>query len=85
MRKRRIVAESQGGDTAPRRQGPGSGLASRGMRSLGRGLQAIALIVLLVGLLFGMQGGRDAMSWELGLLIGGVAIFLIGLQLQRRG
>ncbi len=55
------------------------------MRSLGRGLQAIALIVLLVGLLFGMQGGRDAMSWELGLLIGGVAIFLIGLQLQRRG
>jgi len=55
------------------------------MHSLGRGLQALALVLLLVGLLFGMQGGRHAMSLELGLLIGGVGIFLLGLRMQRRG
>lgn len=54
------------------------------MRKLGRGLQLFALVLLLVGLLFGLERGPSAMSLELGCLAVGVCLFLIGLKLQKR-
>lgn len=52
---------------------------------IGRGLQALALVMLMVGLLFGLEErGANAMALELGFLVGGVAVFWVGLQLQRR-
>ena len=54
------------------------------MRAVGRFLQASALVVLLVGLFFGLEGGPHAMARELGLLAAGVILFLAGLGLQRR-
>lgn len=54
------------------------------MRKLGRGLQLLALVLLLVGLFFGLERGPNAMSLELGLLGAGAGLFLLGLQLQKR-
>lgn len=56
------------------------------MRTLGRALQVLGLVLPLTGLLLALQSGRsmDAMSWEFGLLVAGVAVFWAGLQIQRR-
>jgi len=54
------------------------------MRSLGRALQALGLVLPLVGLLYGLERRSDAMTMELGLLVAGVVVFLLGWQLQRR-
>ena len=53
------------------------------VRKLGRALQLVGLVVPLVGLMHGLQRGPRAEAWELGLLAGGVAVFLLGWQLQR--
>ena len=55
------------------------------MRSLGRGLQLLGLVLLPVGLIYGLQRGTHAMGLEVGFGLAGVAAFLLGLQLQRRG
>lgn len=52
--------------------------------SLGRGLQILGLVLLPMGLLYGFEGGQNAMSLELGFLVAGAAVFLIGLRLDRR-
>jgi len=54
------------------------------MRSFGRALQVLGLVLLPVGLIYGMEGGPSAMSLEVGFGLAGVAIFLLGLQLQRK-
>ena len=59
-------------------------LAFAGMHVFGRALQVLGLVLPLTGLMLSIQSGRgmDAMSYEFGMLVGGVAIFWIGLQLQ---
>jgi len=54
------------------------------MRALGRALQLLGLVLPLTGLMISLQskGGMQAMSYEFGMLVGGVALFWIGLQLQ---
>jgi len=42
-------------------------------------------VLPLLGLLYGFERGPNAMSLELGFLVAGAAIFLIGLKLQRCG
>lgn len=42
------------------------------------------LIMPLVGLLHGIQGGPRAEAWELGMLAGGAGVFLLGWRLQKR-
>ena len=54
------------------------------MRATGRALQVLGLILLPLGVLFALEGGPHAMSLEIGLGLAGVAVFLLGLQLQRR-
>lgn len=54
------------------------------MRSLGRLLQLVGLVLLPVGLLLGMDGGPNAMGLEISFGLAGVAVFLAGLALQRR-
>ena len=56
------------------------------MRTLGRGLQALGLVLPLTGLMMALQagGGMDAMSYEFGLLVLGVVVFWIGLQIQKK-
>ncbi len=54
------------------------------MRTLGRALQALGLILPILGLLFGLERTANAMPLELGLLAGGAAVFLIGWQLQQK-
>ena len=54
------------------------------MRKLGRGLQLFALVLLLVGLFFGLERGPNSMSLELGCLGVGACLFLLGLRLQKR-
>jgi len=49
------------------------------MRSAGRALQLLGLVLLPVGILMGESSlGSDAMAWEFGLLALGAALFLIG-------
>jgi len=49
------------------------------MRSAGRALQLLGLVLLPVGILMGESTlGSDAMAWEFGLLAFGAALFLIG-------
>lgn len=55
------------------------------MRAIGRALQATGLAVVLVGLIFGIERGPDAMALEIGFSLAGVALFLVGLQFQRKG
>ena len=55
------------------------------MRQLGRTLQLAGLTMPLVGLLWGLDRRESAMSVELGLLLGGVCIFLIGWKIQGGG
>jgi len=38
-----------------------------------------------VGLILGMEGGPNAMALEIGFTLAGIALFLVGLQLQRKG
>ena len=56
------------------------------MHALGRALQVLGLVLPLTGLMLSIQsrGGMDAMSYEFGMLVGGAAIFWVGLQLQRK-
>jgi len=54
------------------------------MRAVGRALQLLGLVLLPVGLLFGLDGGSRGMTLEIGFGLAGVAIFLLGLQLQKR-
>ena len=56
------------------------------MRGFGRALQTVGLVLPLTGLMMSLssRGGMDAMSFEFGLLAGGVALFWIGLTIQRR-
>ncbi len=56
------------------------------MRALGRGLQALGLVLPLTGLFMSLQkgGGMDAMSYEFGLLVLGVIVFWIGWEIQKR-
>ncbi len=53
------------------------------MRTLGRALQILALVMLPMGFLFGRERGPNAMTLEVGFLVGGVAVFLVGLSLQK--
>jgi hypothetical protein len=75
-RKRRNLAEC--GSSASLR------LASSVLSSAGRALQILGLVLLPMGLIYGFEGGPNAMSLELGFLAAGAAAFLIGLKLQRR-
>lgn len=55
------------------------------MRSLGRFLQLLGLVLPLTGLMMAIGGqGGEAMAFEMGLLGLGVVIFLVGLGIQRR-
>ena len=56
------------------------------MRMLGRALQVLGLVLPLTGLMISLQtkGGMSAMSYEFGMLIGGAAIFWVGLQIQAK-
>ncbi len=61
------------------------------MYSLGKGLQAIGLVIPLVGLFRafsegGLGGGssRSLAMWELGMLAFGVLLFLAGTALLRK-
>jgi hypothetical protein len=54
------------------------------MRAVGRALQFLGLVLLPAGLLLAWEGGPDAMALEIGFGLAGGAVFLIGLQLQRR-
>jgi hypothetical protein len=58
------------------------GAASSGLLLLGRGLQALGLVLLPVGLWHGMVHG-EGMTTELALLGAGVALFLIGTAILR--
>jgi hypothetical protein len=53
------------------------------MRGVGRGLQLTGLVLLPVGLLYGFEGGPNAMALEIGFLVAGVAAFLAGWRLSR--
>ena len=53
------------------------------MRLLGRTLQFLALVLLPIGFLFGKEGGPNAMTLEVGYLVAGVAVFMLGLAIQR--
>lgn len=53
------------------------------MRSVGRGLQVFALGLPLLGLVYGLDGGKNAMSLELGFLASGVALFLLGRRFEK--
>lgn len=55
------------------------------MRSLGRSLQILGLVLLPVGLIYGLERGPNSMALEIGFGAVGVAVFLVGLALQRRG
>jgi len=55
------------------------------MRGLGRSLQILGLVLLPVGLIYGVEGGPNSMALEIGFGVAGVAVFLLGLALQRRG
>ncbi|MHC4974447.1 MAG: hypothetical protein ACYTG3_19180 [Planctomycetota bacterium] len=55
------------------------------MRGFGRSLQLLGLILLPVGLIYGIERGPNAMALEIGFGVAGVAVFLLGLALQRRG
>ncbi len=52
-----------------------SGLASRAMRSLGRGLQVVGLVLPLAGV---MEGTEASMF---GLLLAGVLVFMLGTKM----
>lgn len=54
------------------------------MRMLGRALQVLGLVLPLTGLMISLQSrdGMSAMSYEFGMLVGGAAIFLVGLRMQ---
>ena len=54
------------------------------MASVGRALQVLGLVLLPVGLLYGLEREPHAMALELGFGLAGVAMFLIGLRLQKR-
>ena len=54
------------------------------MPALGRALQILGLVLLPLGLLYGAEGGPNAMSLELGFLAVGAGIFLLGHRLQRK-
>jgi hypothetical protein len=54
------------------------------MLTLARSLQVLGLVLLPIGLIYGFEGGPNAMSLELGFLAAGAAVFLVGLTLQRR-
>jgi len=60
------------------------GLASSTLSNTGRVLQLLGLVLLPMGLLYGLEGGPNAMSLELGLLAIGALLFLIGLRMQRK-
>ena len=77
--KRRNVAEC---DSGPRNVVLGSICAVR--HSLGRALQVLGLVLLPVGLLYGLERGPNAMALEIGFGLAGVGMFLVGLQLQKR-
>jgi len=53
------------------------------MPRLGRALQIAGLVLLPLGLVYGLERGPNAMSLEIGFGLAGVALFLIGLRLQR--
>jgi hypothetical protein len=55
------------------------------MRGFGRSLQLLGLVLLPVGLIYGLERGPSSMALEIGFGVAGVAVFLIGLALQRRG
>lgn len=55
------------------------------MRAAGRFLQLAGLVILPLGMLFGLSGeGGRAMTLELGCLGAGAAIFFAGYLLQKR-
>lgn len=54
------------------------------MQAFGRSLQVLGLVLLPIGLIYGFEGGPNAMSLEIGFLAAGAAVFLLGLRLQRR-
>ncbi len=53
------------------------------MRSLGRFLQVLGLVLLPLGVLYGQEGGSHSMTLEFGLLIGGALIFVVGTRLGK--
>ena len=55
------------------------------MRGFGRSLQILGLVLLPVGLIYGLERGPGSMALEIGFGAAGVAAFLVGLALQRRG
>ena len=55
------------------------------MRGFGRSLQLLGLVLLPVGLIYGLERGSNAMALEIGFGTAGVALFLVGLALQRKG
>jgi len=54
------------------------------MRGFGRSLQLLGLVLLPVGLIYGLERGPNAMALEIGFGTAGVALFLLGLALQRK-
>ena len=59
-------------------------VASGPVRTRGRARQLVGLVLLPLGVLFGMEGGPHAMSLEIAFGLAGVAVFVLGLTLQRR-
>jgi hypothetical protein len=53
------------------------------MQALGRGLQILGLVLLPVGFLYGIEGGPNALTVELGFLAAGAVAFLVGWRLAR--
>ena len=54
------------------------------MRGVGRGLQLTGLVLLPVGLLYGIEGGPDAMALEIGFLVAGVVDTALDPDVGRR-
>jgi len=55
------------------------------VQRLGRALQIAGLVLLPVGLIYGLERGPDAMSLEIGFGLAVVGLFLVGLRLQKPG
>jgi hydrogenase/urease accessory protein HupE len=55
------------------------------MRSLGRGLQVLGLVLPLTGLMLGeaSTNSSNAMAYEFGFLALGAALFVAGMQLAK--
>ena len=69
---------------SPMANGRPEALGLAPMRGFGRSLQLLGLVLLPVGLIYGLERGPNAMALEIGFGTAGVALFLLGLALQRK-